>query len=77
MKCRFNDEFFFSIVVFLLFFLSCTGFTKKKDTLCGTCTRDVDGVVGMMRIFLELLRHVDVITVMFCGMFCAIKFVLV
>ena len=37
-------------------------YKKKKDTLCGTRTRDVDGVVGMMRIFLELLRHVDAIT---------------
>lgn len=30
MKCRFNDEFFFSIVVFLLFFFIVYGVYKKK-----------------------------------------------
>lgn len=44
------------------------GVYKKKDFV--VCARGiVDGVVGMMRIFLELLCHVDVITVMFCEMF--------
>lgn len=61
MKCRFNVRVFFFWSSFFLFYRA-RGLQKKKDTLCGTRTRDVDGVVGMMRIFLELLRHVDAIT---------------
>lgn len=53
-------SFFFFGLPFFFFIVH--GVYKKKDTLCGTRTRDVDGVVGMMRIFLELLRHVDAIT---------------
>lgn len=62
MKCRFNVRVFFFFGLPFFFFIVHGVYKKKKDTLCGTRTRDVDGVVGMMRIFLELLRHVDAIT---------------